>query len=432
MNELTNQKNFYLIRTSMYLLLIVLFMLGFFERFAPAAFASDLMNEFKISGGALGSITAVYFITYTVLQIPAGILSDRIGPRIIIGTGAIIAGLGSLIFSVSPTVFLISLGRFLVGLGGATVFVGIMKFNTQWFDKRNYGMISGITLLLGNLGAAISAGPLAILLEYVTWRSTFGTTGLLSILLGTLIFFYIKNKPIEAGFTIDLKESIETKEKRIQEKWYVELYQVTINKHIWPIFLASIGTNATFYAFAGLWGIPLLTDSFALSNNQASLYTTIGLAAYGLASVAIGWWSDKVGLRKPFILASSLLSALGWLCLIVLPWEPGWLGLILYTIIGLTAAQMVVSFAAVKELVPSRVAGMALALVNTGVFLAVSLIQPLFGWVLDISSRDSVTVDLISYTFENYSYGLWLTFIISFVGLIASIFVKETYCGENT
>jgi sugar phosphate permease len=406
-------------------------MLGFFERFAPAAFAADLMSEFKISGSTLGTITAVYFITYTALQIPAGILSDRFGPRKIVGTGAIIAGLGSLLFSVSPTLSLIGLGRFLVGLGGATVFIGIMKFNTQWFHKRNYGMISGITLLLGNLGAAISAGPLAVILDYFTWRNTFGTTGTISIVLGIIIVLYVKNEPSEAGFTVHYKDSDKQSYKANQEKWYLELYKVTVNKHIWPIFVASIGTNATFYAFAGLWGIPLLTDSFALSNNEASLYTTLGLTAYGLASVMIGWWSDKVGLRKPFVIASSFLAAFGWLGLIIFPWQPGWSGLFLYLIIGLAAAQMVVSFAAVKELVPTHVAGMALALVNTGVFLAVSLIQPLFGWILDISSNDVFIDGMRYYTFENYRYGLWFSFIISLTGLVASLFVKETYCGEK-
>ncbi|WFT74189.1 MFS transporter [Halobacillus naozhouensis] len=412
----------------MYILLVFIFMLGFFERFAPGAFASDLMVEFKITGATLGSITAVYFVTYTALQIPAGVLADRVGPKKIVSTGAIIAGLGSLIFSLSPTLALISFGRFLVGLGGATVFIGIMKFNTQWFNKKNYGMISGVTLLLGNLGAAISAGPLAVLLSYVTWRNTFLTTGVTAISLGILIYLFVENSPKDAGFNQNMNDS---RTEGMKEKWYKELIQVFLNKDIWPIFIASIGTNATFYAFAGLWGIPLLTDSFDLSNKQASLNTTIGLTAYGFFSLVIGWWSDKAGTRKPFVIGSSLISALGWLGLIILPWQPGWSGILLYLMIGLAAAQMVVSFAVVKEVVPSWVAGMALALVNTGVFLAVSLIQPLFGLMIDLSWSGAWMDGARQYSFENYRSGLWLTFAISFAGLIASFFVTETYCGEK-
>ncbi|WZY00046.1 MFS transporter [Bacillus sp. FSL W7-1360] len=411
----------------MYLLLIAIFMLGFFERFAPAVFASDLMAEFRTSGSMLGTMTAMYFVTYTALQIPAGVLADRVGPREIVGIGAVIAGLGSLIFSFAPTYALVSIGRLLVGLGGATVFIGIMKFNAEWFAKERYGLISGITLLLGNLGAALSAGPLAVLLSYATWRNTFFLTGLIAITLGILIYAVVRNSPQEVGFN----QTQAVSRKKNRNRWDNELRSVFAEKSVWPVLIASVGTNAVFYAFVGLWGVPLLTDSFQLTIREASLYTTAGLVGYGIASVVIGWCSDKAGVRKPFVVVSSVLACVGWLGLLIAPWQPGWSGFLLYTIVGVSAAQMVVSFAVVKEAVSPLVAGMALALVNAGVFLAVGGIQPLFGLIMDMMSDGAQVSGVSVYTFTHYQWGLGMMFFISAVGMIVSMFVKETYCGRE-
>ena len=131
-------------------------MLVFFHRIAPGVVAGDLMQAFQTSGAALGSLAATYYYVYTVMQIPAGVLADTLGPRVSAGMGALIAGGGSILFGLAPDFGIASLGRFLVGLGVSVVFVGLMRSNTVWFSERRYGMISGLTILLGNIGAMLA------------------------------------------------------------------------------------------------------------------------------------------------------------------------------------------------------------------------------------------------------------------------------------
>ena len=50
------------------------FWLSFFHRVAPAAIAVDLQRDFGIGGAMLGTLAATYYVVYTVMQIPTGIL----------------------------------------------------------------------------------------------------------------------------------------------------------------------------------------------------------------------------------------------------------------------------------------------------------------------------------------------------------------------
>ncbi|SDV99815.1 Sugar phosphate permease [Marininema mesophilum] len=415
------------VRRTIFTLLTLSFILGFFHRFAPGAFSEAVRGEFHISAAALGTLASMHFYTYTAMQIPSGILIDRWGSRLNVSIGAVIAGLGSIVFGLAPSFAVASLGPFIVGLGVSTIFVGIMKSNSLWFQENQYGWISGITMLLGNLGSVLAAQPLAVLLQWFSWRSIFIGAGILSIALSILTNLFVRDSPQDAGFKPG-NQYIQTQRVVSTKPWLLDLKTILHNKNIWFTLGAGIGTNSTFYAFAGLWGIPLLQDGFHLSNNDASLYTTLALAAYGLASLGIGWFSDRIGLRKPMIILGNLLSLVGWVGLAFLPWNPGWSGWLLYLLVGASASQIVITFAVVKEVVLPSISGMALAFLNAGIFLGVALLQSIFGWIMDISSNGNVVNGEPQYVFHDYIGGLLLFAAVSFVGVISSLYVTETHC----
>ena len=80
-----------------------------------------------------------------------------------------------------------------------------------------------------------------------------------------------------------------------------------------------------------------------------------------------------------FTNGAALDPALTWLGLLYLPWGPGASGLLLYGALGFAAGGFVVGYAAAKEVLPPAVSGMAIALVNTGLFLGAAVLQPSFG-----------------------------------------------------
>lgn len=60
-----------------------------------------------------------------------------------------------------------------------------------------------------------------------------------------------------------------------------------------------LGVTGSLFAFAALWGVPLMRDCFGLTCGQASLYTTVALAGFAVGCFIMGWLSDHLGRRRP-------------------------------------------------------------------------------------------------------------------------------------
>ncbi len=422
------RRRFQRVRWTIFALLVLSYMMVYFHRMAPGVVAADLMQAFGTSGAALGSLAAMYYYVYTAMQIPSGVLADTLGPRFAVAAGALVAGIGSIVFGLAPEFTMASAGRFLVGLGVSVVFVGLMKSNTLWFSERRYGLISGLTLLLGNVGSILAAGPLAVVLGWASWRGVFVTAGLLSMLLAVITVLLVRNRPQDAGFPSLRAMAGERELPERKRHWWRELQAVLGNRAVWPGFWVNFGVTGTLFAFAGLWGVPLMRDVFGLSRGEASLYTTAALAGFAVGSFAMGALSDRLGRRKPVILGAGLFSFTSWMALALLPWGPGASGLLLYGVLGFAAGGFVVTYAAAKEVVAPANAGMAIALVNTGLFLGAAIMQPLFGWVVDLTWDGALQEGVRRYDWASYRNGLWASAAFAALALAAATRLKETRC----
>lgn len=423
-------RRFQRVRWTVYSLLVLAYMMVYFHRMAPGVVASDLMQAFGTSGAALGSLAAMYYYIYTAMQIPSGVLADTLGPRVSAAVGSLIAGIGSILFGLAPDFTTASVGRFLVGLGVSVVFVGLMRSNTVWFSERKYGLVSGFTLFLGNLGSILAAGPLAVLLGWYSWRDVFVAAGVFSIVLAVFTLWLVRSRPEAAGFPSLRAMAGQPEHATSQRHWWHDLKAVFGNIRVWPGFWVNFGITGSLFAFAGLWGVPLMRDVFGLSRGEAALYTTAALAGFAVSALFMGGLSDRLGRRKPVVLGAGLLSCASWLAMIALPWGPGWSGLLLYALLGLSAGGFVVTYAAAKEVTPPANAGMAIALVNTGLFLGAAIMQPLFGWVADLSWDGAMQAGARVYDWEDYRNGLAVSMGFAALGLIGGWRLTETW-GRN-
>ena len=430
--HLNEQQRFQKTRIIIYAILGLAYMSVYFHRMAPAVVSAELMSSFQTSAAALGSLAAMYYYIYTLMQIPAGVLADTLGNRVSVTAGNLIAGIGSIVFATAETIELASFGRFMVGLGVSVIFVGLMKNNTVWFRDKIYGLVAGATILMGNLGSILAAKPLSELLNIWSWRDIFIGMGIMSISLAVLTYAFVRNKPEDAGFpSVREMDGMESHAERHQH-WFKDLIKVFKNETVWPGFWINFGMAGGLFAFAGLWGIPLLRDSFGLSRDEASIYTTITLVSLAIGTLLAGWLSDRIGLRKPVILISSFIYALSWLAIIYIPWQPGLFAMTLFMLIGITSGGFVLTYPCAKEVTQPALSGMAISLVNTGLFLGAAIMQPLFGWVLDLGWDGKIVNGINMYSWQNYQSSMLLMLAFAVIAFIAALRIKETHCKNLT
>lgn len=419
-------RRFQQLRWTIYAILVLAYMSVFFHRMAPAVVSAELMTAFHTSGAALGSLAAMYYYIYTAMQVPAGVLADTVGARAVATLGNLVAGIGSILFGLAESMEMALAGRFLVGLGVSVIFVGLMKSNTVWFRERIYGLISGLTLLLGNVGSVLAAGPLAWLLGHVSWRSAFVGIGVFSLLLAVLSLLLVRNRPEDAGFpSLRVMEGKSAHPERRQH-WLHDMRAVWSNRRVWPGFWFNFGMAGGLFAFAGLWGIPLLRDMHGLSRDAAAQYTTLTLLAMALGTLLLGWISDRLGRRKIVMAASALLYLLVCAALLWLPWRPGAGGMLLFALLGLCGSGFVLSYASAKEVCAPALSGMAISVVNTGLFLGAAIMQPLFGWLLDQGWDGTMRDGARLYSAADYHTALWLMFGFAALAFVAALRLTET------
>ncbi|MFK5954198.1 MAG: MFS transporter [Desulfobacterium sp.] len=413
---------------SIFAILILTYILVYFHRMAPGVVSEFLMAEFHTTGTRLGALSAIYFFVYAVMQIPSGVIADTLGARTAIVFGNLIAGVGSICFGLAGSFEMACVGRFFVGLGVSVVFISIMKNNSVWFHEKVFGLMSGLTLLFGNLGSVLAAGPLSALLTVFAWRTVFLGIGGLSLVLALAGFLVVRNKPEDMGFVAPNTYDASASGKNLSENWLQQLGSVVKVLRLWPGFWVQLGMIGGLYSFMGLWGIPYLRDVHGLSRGAAANYMTVMLMSFAVGALFFGWFSDRIGRRKPVLMSGVFGYTLSWLVLMYAPWSPGWFGFFIFGFMGFAGSGFVLTFAAAKEIIHPELSGMAVSVVNTGCFIGTAVMQPLFGTIADATWSGTLVNGARVYAAADYHNGFIAMVLFALVAVVASFRIRETRC----
>ena len=395
---------------------IAAYLLSFFHRVAPAAISADLQATFAIGGAQLGSLAATYFYVYTVMQVPTGVLADTLGPRRLLFWGGLVAGVGSLMFGLAGSFEMAFVGRTLVGLGVSVTFIAMLKLIAVGFDDRRFATLVGLCMLIGNLGPILAGAPLAWATQAAGWRQVFVAVGVFSFFIALAALRWVAETPTG---------------KVDRTVWLTGLATVLKNRATWPGFFGNLGLGGAFFAFAGLWAVPYLTQVHGLTRAVAANHVSVYFIGFAVGSALWGRVSDALGRRKPVMLAVSGAHVLGWgvwLSGVALPLSATYA---LCGLMGLATAGFTLSWAAAKEVNPPQLSGMATSVVNVGVFLGPAILQPLVGWVMERTWDGTLVNGVRIYSAGDYASGLWLMAASALLGWLAVFFVRETGCRNQ-
>jgi len=407
----------------------VAFVIVYFHRLCPAVVAVDLQKAFGASGGFMGILASAYFYPYALMQFPAGLLSDSIGPRKAVTVFLIIGGLGSILLGLAPGIGLAVAARAMVGVGVAMVFIPTMKILSQWFRIGEFAFMTAILNVMGGVGALAAATPLALVTEWVGWRVTFELVGAGTLVMAVLVWILVHNRPQDKGWP-SIAEIDHTGPGGAKPALEISIWdgarRVVTEKYFWPIAVWFFFNFGVFFGFGGLWAGPYLMQVYGLSRAEAG--SILNMIAVGLiiGSPLVSTLSDKLfhSRRKVLTLMSSVVAA-EFLLLNIFP--SGLARPLLYAAMFIfsvcSSAIVVIAFTTVKELFPVEIAGTSVGTVNLFPFAGGALFQPVLGWILDAYPAGVPG----EYSLEGYRVMLLILLTASCISLISTFMMKETF-----
>lgn len=406
-------------------LLASLYFVGYFQRVAPAVMVDELMRDFSIAATLLGNLSAVYFYTYAAMQIPSGLLADAVGPRRVGTAAAVVAAAGIALFASADSLWLATLGRGLVGASVAVAFVACMKLAGHWFPANRFATVTGVALLVGNLGGVLAGVPLSEAVTSIGWRTAMLACSGFTLLLAVAVWLWVRDDPGERGYASHAHpEALNA----ITMSPRHSLKRVVSERDTWLLFLAGGLIAAPVFTFAGLWGVPYLVQVHGLARSQAAGFTTAMLLGFAVGGPVLGAWSDRIGRRKLPYLGAALVHALCWIAFLLVDGLPATAFYLLFAAIGFSAGGLIIGYAFTREVNHPGAAGTAGGVVNMAVLGFAAILQSVMGWMLDSHWQGALIEGVRIYDAAAY-HAAFQGFAVCAVGAVLAVaLTRETGC----
>lgn len=347
------------------------YFLSFLFRSINAMIAPHLVAELELSSSELGLMTAIYFLSFGLFQLPLGILLDRFGPAKVQSLLLAVAAAGAFIFSAGETLGMLTLGRGLIGIGVAGALMSSFTAFALWFPHRHLPLANGVFMAFGGLGALAATKPVEWALQLTDWRGLFLALAVASAFIAILVALCLPKTERNNG-RFGFKEQIQD---------IVAIYK---NRLFWRIAPLAVTTIATGLSIQGLWAGTWLRDVAGLQ--QGAVATHLSLIAIGLTvgpatSGVVASLASRAGLSLLSLLGAMAAIYMAMQVLIILEWTSAsyliWFGF------GLFINSMALSYAILSQAFEKSLAGRVNTNLNMLMIGFAFASQYLVGWVIE-------------------------------------------------
>ncbi len=357
----------------------------------------EAADRFGAGPAVLSTFVVLQVIVYAGAQVPAGLLLDRFGSKVLIMAGAALMASGQVVLAFTESLPVAIGARAVVGLGDAVTFISVLRLVPHWFTPRQVPLVTQLTGICGQLGQVLSAVPFIAVLTGSGWTTAYTSVAAMGLISIVLTLALVKNTPHG-----DVTEA----EATSLRKTLASVKTVWLRPGTRLGFFTHMGTQFSVTVFALMWGVPYLTVAQGLSTGAAGSLLTISVAAAIAAGIVVGVFTGrKPHRRSRLVLAIIASNAIAWTVVLALPVRaPLWLLVVLVVVISIGGPGSMVGFDFARTFNPSTTLGTAQGMVNMGGFIAALLVMQAMGLILDAAGDFSFESFRLAWTVQ---YAIW-------------------------
>ncbi|MFJ4775352.1 nitrate/nitrite transporter [Streptomyces sp. NPDC088762] len=327
----------------------------------------DAADRFHVNSSALATFSLLQLLVYAGMQVPVGLMVDRLGTKRVLTLGAVLFTVGQLGFALSPSYGMALAARALLGCGDAMTFISVLRLGTRWFPARRGPLMAQLAGLVGMAGNLVSTLVLAPVLHGVGWVPAFAGSAAAGLVVLVPLVLFLRDHPEghEPAPVVRGGGGGGFVRRQIRESWAEPGTRLGLWVHFTTQFPAMV--------FLLLWGMPFLVEAQGLSRTTAGGLLTLVVAS----NMALGLvYGQIVGRRQssriPLALGTVGLTALLWGSVLAYPGDraPMWLLVTLCLVLGGCGPASMIGFDFARPANPPERQGTASGITNMGGFLA--------------------------------------------------------------
>ncbi len=396
MTEISNNK-----QGTSWKVAVLFFFLGWIFIYADRMILNPVQtlirSDFGLDNAQVGLISSVFFLVYTLLQVPSGILGDKFGKAKIIAIGFAIFGLFTGITGMVGSFGILLLVRAMVGFGqgfyygpqyGLSSELIPTKYRTLGSAVINSGQAFGITLGL------VASSYLAIDLDG-GWQLPFYVFAIPTLLVGLGIWIFVK-EPKDTAVTSNQPKA--------------RIGDLLKNRNL---VLTYVLVFCSLYGFFVMvtWLPVYLEEVRHIARSDTGFVSSLVAWTSIPAALFYGFMSDKIGKRRPVIFCIMPLAALSIILLMTTDSkEIMMVSLVCYGLFGKLATDPLL-IALVADNTPRNQLSTAFGIFNF-VGMCSAIIAPYAtGWLRDTSG--------------SWNSGFYVSVGLLAIGILATLMIRE-------
>lgn len=368
------------------------------------ASAGGMSKELHMTSATAGLVGASFFLGYFLLQVPGVIYAERRSVRNLIFWSVLAWGILAALQGLLTSTTALIVVRFLLGAVEAAVLPAMVVLLSRWFTKRERGQANAF-LILGNPVTILWLSALSgYLIEFTSWRGMFIIEGLPAVLWAFYFRAQVHDRPSEAPWLAPaerkaVEETIAAEQETLQAAVGRASYWTVLRSG--PVLLLC----AQYLLWSiGVYGFVFWLPSIVKAGSSAGIGTTGLLSAIPyvfavLVMIFNSRRSDRNEVRRRFVWPWLLVGGLAFYGSYLLGPNHFWwsFGLLIVAAAGMYAPYGPF-FALIPELLPGRMAAVAIALINAFGALGGFLGTYLVGWLDTATGGNTASFLLLALT----------------------------------
>ena len=335
-------------------------------RVMPSIMMDDITQQFNIDATVFGQFSGIYYIGYSLMHLPIGIMLDRFGPRKVMTVCILltVAGLLPILFSehwIYPL-----LGRMLIGIGSSAAILGTFKIIRMTFKEQHFPRMLSFSVMIGLIGAVYGGQPMSYICHVLGYKMVVEIFVVIGLLLAFITYLIVpdnKPEPHQASVISNIKT-------------------VFSNGKVMMLCLFAGLMLGPLEGFSDVWGSGFFKQAYGFNEKTANYLPSMIFIGMCFGSPILSLIAEKTGYYLGTIIAAGVVMFLTFSALIAGVLTVSTIT-ISFLLVGICCAYQILAIYKVSTYVPDNLAGLATAMANMIIMIFGYGFHTVIGYVIN-------------------------------------------------